>query len=261
MRPFGGEKPAALRFHLAGVAFVLLGLLSNSLLSPSSQVLGPVFTHGDRKVPKVALTFDDGPNEPFTGQILDVLEARGVKATFFLVGENVRRFPDTVRREAALGMEVGNHTMHHANLVGRPGSAIFREIVEAQEAIEKTCGEQPVWFRPPHGFRDPRLFRQTRRLHLAVAEWSVMPKDWTVPGMPAIVQRVLNAVKPGDIILLHDGVNASEGDRSETVMALPYILDGLQARGLKPVTLSELAASGGRGLRGYRTLESWRTDR
>jgi peptidoglycan/xylan/chitin deacetylase (PgdA/CDA1 family) len=261
MTPSVGKKPSLHRFHVVGVGLLLFGFLSRSLLSPSSQVLGPAFTHGDRRVPEVALTFDDGPNEPYTGRILDILEARRVKATFFLVGENVRRFPGTVRREAALGMELGNHTMHHANLVGRSGGAIFREMEEAQEAIEQTCGVEPLWFRPPHGFRDPRLFRQAARLDLAVAEWSVMPKDWTQPGMPAIVQRVLNTVKPGDIILLHDGVNATGGDRSETVEALPYILDGLEARGLKPVTLSELAASGGRGLRGYRRLEDRLKDR
>ncbi|MGC8762227.1 MAG: polysaccharide deacetylase family protein [Acidobacteriota bacterium] len=261
MTRFRRREPAALRFHVVGAGLAVLWLLSRSVLSPSSQVLGPAFTHGDRRGPEVALTFDDGPNEPYTGQILDILEARGVKATFFLVGENVRRYPGTVRREAALGMELGNHTMHHATLVGRPGPAIFREIADAQETIEEASGVTPVWFRPPHGFRDPRLFRQAGRLGLAVAEWSVMPKDWTAPGMPAIVQRVLNAVRPGDIILLHDGVNAVGGDRRETVEALPYILDGLQARGLKPVTLSQLAASGGRGLRGYRKLEGRAADR
>ncbi len=255
------KKTPAHRFHAVGAGLALFWLLSRSVLSPSSQVLGPVFTHGDRRVPEVALTFDDGPNEPYTGRILDILEARHVKATFFLVGENVLRFPGAVRREAALGMELGNHTMHHPNLVGRSGPAIFREIEQAQETILQTSGVEPVWFRPPHGFRDPRLFRQTGRLDLAVAEWSVMPRDWTSPGMPAIVQRVLNAVKPGDIILLHDGVNAVGGDRHETVEALPYILDGLEARGLKPVTLSELAASSGRGLRGYRRLEARWKDR
>ena len=166
------RRSTGLRFHAVGAGLALLYLLSRSVLAPSSQVLGPVFTHGTSRVPQVALTFDDGPNEPYTGQILDILEARRVKATFFLVGVNVQRYPGTVQREATLGMELGNHTMHHADLLGRSGKTIFQEIAEAQEAIEEVSGVQPRWFRPPHGFRDPRLFRQAERLGLSVAEWS-----------------------------------------------------------------------------------------
>ena len=246
------------RFWLLGPGIVVLFLAARAMLSPGSQMCGPVFVHGDRRGDCVALTFDDGPSEPYTGQVLDILQARGVKATFFLVGENALRFPDSVRREAALGMEIGNHSMTHPNMILRRPSSVFWEVAQTESILETLTGIRPRWFRPPHGFRDPRLFQQTRRLDLPVAGWSNMPKDWTTPGMDVIVQRVLNQLKPGDIILLHDGENAmAGGDRSQTVRALPYILDGIAARGLKPVTLSELARKGGLGLRDYRRMEAY----
>lgn len=210
----------------------------------------------------VALTFDDGPNDPYTTQILDILKARGAKATFFLIGENALQFPDTVRREAAEGMEIGNHTYNHGSMVRAMNQTLDWQIDKTQETLKKLVGFEPRWFRPPHGFRDPRLFSRTRRDDLAVAEWSNMPRDWTRPGTDVIVKRTLGKLEPGDIILLHDGMTVYVGgDRSQTVAALPRILDGIQARGLRCVTLSELAANGGRGLKDYRQLERENADK
>ncbi len=243
------------RFHFVEVAVILATLWAHSVLSHRSQVFGPAFTHGDRNGDMVALTFDDGPNDPYTTQILDILKARGVKATFFIVGENAMQFPDAVRREVAEGMEIGNHTYNHGSVVRAQSHTIEWQIDETQETLQRIAGVQPKWFRPPHGFRDPRLFSKTRHKDLVVAEWSNMPRDWTRPGTEVIVERTLEKLKPGDIILLHDGANVYVGgDRSQTVAALPRIIDGIQARGLRCVTLSELAASGGRGLKDYRRL-------
>ena len=241
---------------MIGPGFVVLWFALHSMLSPKSQVCGPAFTHGSRHGNLVAITFDDGPNEPYTGRILDTLQARGVKATFFIIGENALQFPDTVRREQALGMEIGNHSYNHNILLHESGKEVAWQITQTQDTIERITGMRPVWFRPPHGFRDPRLFPKTRRFDLAVAEWSNMPKDWTRPGTAVIVKRTLDKLKPGDIILLHDGDSVYVGgDRSQTVEALPAILDGIAARGLTPVTLSELAKAGGRGLKDYTRLE------
>lgn len=248
-----GDRP--LRFHFVGVGIVLAYFLVNSALSYRSQLYGPAFTHGSRKGDAVALTFDDGPNEPYTSQILEVLRAKGVKATFFIVGENALQFPGTVRREVADGMEIGNHTFTHGSMVRAMNNTIEWQIDRTQETIKDIAGIEPRWFRPPHGFRDPRLFSMTRHDDLAVVEWSNMPRDWTCPGTDVIVQRTLEKLKAGDIILLHDGRTVYVGaDRSQTVAALPRIIDGIRAKGLRCVTLSELAAGGGRGLRGYRRM-------
>lgn len=175
---------------------------------------------------------------------------------FHFIGENALQFPDTVRREVAEGMEIGNHTYNHGSTVRTTNQTLDWQTDMTQETLKRLVGFEPRWFRPPHGFRDPRLFSRTRRDDLAVAEWSNMPRDWTRPGTDVIVKRTLDKLEPGDIILLHDGMTVYlGGDRSQTVAALPRILDGIQARGLRCVTLSELAANGGRGLRDYRRFE------
>ncbi len=244
------------RFHFVGAGIILAYFIVHSMLSPKSQVYGPAFTHGSRKGNAVAITFDDGPNEPYTGQILEILKARDVKATFFVIGENAMQFPDTVRRELAQGMEVGNHSYNHQIILHEKSSTILWQIQQTQDTLKQITGRDPKWFRPPHGFRDPRLFGKTRRFDLAVAEWSNMPRDWTCPGTDVIVRRVLDKLRPGDIILLHDGDSVYVGgDRSQTVAALPRILDGIQARGLHCVTLTELADEGGRGLKDYRRFQ------
>lgn len=254
-RRFLDFRASETRLHFIGVGIVVTAFLAHSALSHRSQVFGPAFTHGDRRGGTVALTFDDGPNDPYTTEVLDILKARGVKATFFVIGENAMQFPDTVRREVAEGMEIGNHTYNHGSVVRAKGRTIEWEIDETQATLRRIAGVEPKWFRPPHGFRDPRLFSRTRHNDLVVAEWSNMPRDWTCPGADAIVERTLEKLKPGDIILLHDGDSVYVGgDRSQTVAALPRIIDGIQARGLRCVTLSELAAGGGRGLKDYRRL-------
>jgi peptidoglycan/xylan/chitin deacetylase (PgdA/CDA1 family) len=242
--------------HVVGVGVVLAYFMVNSLLSHTSQVCGPAFTHGNRKGDAVAITFDDGPNEPYTGQILDVLEAYHAKATFFLIGENVLQFPGTVRREVCAGMEIGNHSFNHQMVITESNANLLWQITQTQETIGQVAGVTPAWFRPPRGFRDPRLSVYTKRNDLAVAEWSNMPRDWTCPGTEVIVKRTLDKLKPGDIILLHDGKTVYVGgDRSQTVEALPAILEGIRARGLRCVTLSELASGGGRGLKTFRRLQ------
>lgn len=252
--PKQGVTPST-RFHFVAAGLIFVAFMVNSLLFPKSQVCGPAFTHGDRHGDEVALTFDDGPNEPYTSQVLDILGAESVKATFFLIGQNAMEFPDTVRREVAEGMEIGNHSYNHPILVKEKGATILWQITRTQEVLQGISGLEPKWFRPPHGFRDPRLFPKTRRCDLAVVEWSNMPKDWTRPGVDVIVKRTLDKLKPGDIILLHDGDGVYiGGDRSQTVEALPRIIQGIRAKGLRPVTLSELARGGGRGLKDYQRL-------
>jgi len=239
-------------FRLVGpLFFVIFAAVAHGVLSPRSELYGPVLVHGDRHGDSVALTFDDGPNEPYTSQVLDILKARGVRATFFLVGINARNYPETVRRIVAEGHEIANHSFTHPYLIREGGESMLWQIDETQRTLEEISGVRPRWFRPPHGFRDPRLFPKTRRLSLDVCEWSNMPRDWTRPGTRVIVDRVLRDLQPGDIVLLHDGAGTVHGgDRSQTVEALPRILDALAARGLRPVTVTQIATGIDRS--GYR---------
>ena len=236
----------SLHFFDFGITLLVLALIAHSTFAPRSRMWGPVFSHASRHCDCVAVTFDDGPNEPYTSEILRILKADHAHATFFLIGENALTYPGTVREIVRDGNEIGNHSFTHPRLIEEGGSQMAWQVDHTQDVLEQISGIAPRWFRPPYGTRDPRLFPKTRREDLRVAEWSKMSRDWTKPGVDRIVSRTLKHLKPGDIILLHDGDNTIHGgDRSETVAALPFILAGIRARGLTPVTVSELAARSG----------------
>ena len=196
----------------------------------------------------VALTFDDGPNEPYTGRILDVLGERGVKATFFVVGVNATRHPRTLLRIVAEGHAVGNHTWSHARLGTLTPAWAEAEIEQGAAVIETLSGARPRLFRPPAGdVGDPAALRRTcRRLECLNVMWSVDAQDDdddAVPEVDPIVERVLRLVTPGAIVLLHDGDGLKvEPYKGSTVQALPRIVDGLISRGYRMVTVPELLA-------------------
>ena len=190
--------------------------------------------HGPRDVSRVALTFDDGPG-PDTPALLDALRAGGAAATFFLHGRNVAQHPALVRRVRDEGHELGNHALTHENLRRHPVKTV-REVVATQRLVADAAGVRPRVFRPPYGAGGAAA----RLLRLPVIGWDVDPRDWTRPGPDAIVERVLANVRPGSIVLLHDG----RGYRDETVAAVPRILEGLSMRRLEPVTVSELLSLG-----------------
>jgi peptidoglycan/xylan/chitin deacetylase (PgdA/CDA1 family) len=183
----------------------------------------------------VALTFDDGPS-PYTAQILAILHAFRAHATFFAIGRQVIQDPAMVRAEVSAGDEVGNHTYSHANLLYLSNLGIRTQLLQTQEVIHAAAGISPVWFRPPDGAIDSRVAAVAASLGLRPILWSVDPRDWSRPGTSAIIQRVLAAVRPGSVVLLHDG----GGDRSQTVAALSVILRALQAEGYRILTVSGL---------------------
>jgi peptidoglycan/xylan/chitin deacetylase (PgdA/CDA1 family) len=183
----------------------------------------------------VALTFDDGPSS-YTPPILAVLRAFRAHATFFAIGRQVLQDPALVRAEVSAGDEVGNHTYTHADLLYLSNQSIRMQLIQTQEAIHAAAGITPVWFHPPDGAIDLRVAAVAASLGLRPVLWSVDPRDWSRPGTSAIIQRVLAAVRPGGIILLHDG----GGDRSQTVAALSIILRALQAEGYRFLTVSGL---------------------
>lgn len=197
----------------------------------------------------VALTFDDGPNEPYTGQILDLLRERDVKATFFVVGVNATRFPRTLLRIVEEGHAVGNHTWSHTLLSQLEPAWRQAEIAQGADVIEALSGRRPRLFRPPGGDPgDPAELRRTcRKLECLIVTWSVDgldDDDYRVPDVDPIVERVLRLIEPGAIVLLHDGDGLKAAPyRGSTVQALARILDGLISRGYRMVTVPELLGS------------------
>lgn len=180
----------------------------------------------------VALTFDDGPAES-TGELLDILAARNVKATFFLIGENAAEHPELVRREHAAGHEIADHSYTHADLGRASRQEILSELNRTQDAIRRASGVTPVLLRPPYGSTSGRLKKITRGMGLAQVMWTVDPLDWEHRDTEYVEKRVLKAVKPGHIVLLHD-------IHPTTVKAVPKIVDELAERGYVFVTVSEL---------------------
>jgi peptidoglycan/xylan/chitin deacetylase (PgdA/CDA1 family) len=177
----------------------------------------------------VALTFDDGPWPHTTAHILTILTRRQAPATFFVVGRQVQRYPELVRRELAAGMAIGSHSYRHPQPFDRlPVARIRDEIAQGRRTLQP-LGVDPVGFRPPGGAASPAVVAAAQQVGDRTVLWSVDPADWQ-PGVTTnqLVQRVLAATRPGAIVLLHDG----GGNRSATVAALPAIIDGLRRLGL-----------------------------
>jgi peptidoglycan-N-acetylglucosamine deacetylase len=200
---------------------------------PWSTFFRPVLIRGPQEGNRVTLTFDDGPAEKFTEQILAILREHRVPATFFVCGKNVEQHPELLRRIVAEGHEVGNHSYSHFFTYFKSRRRMAEEIDRTQAIIEKITGERPGVFRPPYGARwfglVPTLLQ--RGMHLIL--WSVTGYDWK-KDTQGIIDAALRELKPGAIILLHDGREArppAEIDRSHTVAALPAIIAGARDRG------------------------------
>lgn len=187
----------------------------------------------------VALTFDDGPS-PYTPQILAVLRASHIRATFFVIGEQVQEFASFIRAEVAGGNDVGDHTYTHPDLLLLSRAAVVDQLKRTQRVVHAVARVTPKWFRPPYEAVDARVVRVAAALGMHTVTWTVDPGDWARPGVKLIVARVLAQVRPGSVILMHDG----GGDRSQTVAALRIILRTLLARGYRFETLDELFGLG-----------------
>lgn len=204
--------------------------------------IGVVYWHGDINEKKIALTFDDGPNEPYTSQILDILKRYDIKATFFLIGKNVEVYPEIVKRIAKDGHLIGNHTYTHPDLALELKFQIEKQIKRTEEAIFKAAGLRPYLFRPPYGLDNPWVFKEAEKLGYVIIKWSVSAHNGgkEIP-YDRILRRILNDVENGSIILLHDGDRlVKQADRSQIVKALPLIIESLQQKGYQFVTIPEL---------------------
>ncbi len=187
---------------------------------------------------RIALTFDDGPG-PLTASFLEVLRRQRVPATFFVVGRSVAGHEALLRRALREGHMLGNHSYTHASLAAADAGA-RRQITATQDAIVRATGFTPCLLRPPYGTSSKRLVATAGELSLRSVLWSVYPQDTRRPGAATIRRRVLSTTRPGSIILLHD----AGGDRRQTLAALPGIIRGLKARGLRFVTVTDLLGLG-----------------
>lgn len=198
---------------------------------------------GDPGPHKVALTFDDGPDPTWTPKILKILKEKNAPAAFFVLGSQVQQYPDLLESIASEGHEIGNHTYTHQNLTVAPDEQIDLELNATTRLIEAVTGHSTAYFRPPYNSDgtpsqpgEMRALRVARDLGYLTVTQSIDPDDWERPGADAIVDRVKNQRPNGSVILLHD----AGGDRSQTVAALPRIIDYLRARGDTLVPLSEI---------------------
>ncbi len=205
---------------------------------PEKTTWSDVRVHGQY----VALTFDDGPHFALTPRLLDTLKAKGVHATFFVVGQNAKEYPAILKRAIAEGHEIGNHSWSHPNLAKMSDEAVKSELNRTSDAVEAAIGKRPTLMRPPYG-----SFTKTQgkwfhdELGFTVVLWDVDPEDWRDPSAAVVEDRVLNGwkgstgVRNGSIVLSHD-------IHKGTVEAEPEIIDRLIAKGYKFATVSELIA-------------------
>lgn len=213
-------------------------------MAPASQLYGRTLTHGGDPS-QIALTFDDGPNDPHTMHLLEVLAKHNAKATFFLIGKYVRQRPDIVRAVADAGHEIGNHTDSHPNLILVPAARLRQELADCSKALEDALGKKVTLFRPPFGGRRPNVLRTARSLGLSPIMWSVTGYDWSAKSADKIVEKISRQVdyRPkaqGEIVLLHDGGHLAFGtDRGFTVEATRRLLERYAAR--RFVTVSGLS--------------------
>jgi peptidoglycan/xylan/chitin deacetylase (PgdA/CDA1 family) len=193
----------------------------------------------------VALTFDDGPSPIWTPQILDVLKKSNVKATFFMIGMHVKKYPQVAQRVAQEGHEIGNHSLSHHVLLYYTKEELKKEILANEAMIKDVTGQKTILFRPPKAWLTKREKKKIRDLGYKVVLWTLNSKDWVTFDDKYIIRYILKNIRPGDIILFHDSggtFSIEGGDRHETVSAISRLAEKLKEKGYKFVTVSELLA-------------------
>jgi peptidoglycan/xylan/chitin deacetylase (PgdA/CDA1 family) len=212
-------------------------------MAPSGQWFGQTFAGGIRGSKQIALTYDDGPNDPHTLKLLDVLAKHGVRATFFMIGRYVQQRPDIARAVAQTGHIIGNHTFAHPLLIFKPEAQTRSQLVDCRQALEDAVGKHSNLFRPPFGGRRPATLRIACELGLQTVMWNVTGYDWNAPPAAVIEKRVARQMRGGDVILLHDGGHRIMGvDRAQTVIATDNLIRRYRDQGYEFVTVDEMLA-------------------
>jgi peptidoglycan/xylan/chitin deacetylase (PgdA/CDA1 family) len=229
-------------FYVIALAAVLSSSGARIDAQPAGHSTGSYINHIATQDKVIALTFDDGPNEPYTSQVLKILRDNDVRATFFLIGKNVMFFPGVAREIVQEGHAVANHSYSHPFFLAlEPSKYQGRQIDSDEQILESVTGVHCTLFRPPHGFHSPWLLRAAAKRGLTSVGWSENASDWRNVTSAQIADRIVRHARSGNIILLHDGLNVAHGvDRSKTVNALPAIIANLKAQGYRFVTIPEL---------------------
>jgi peptidoglycan/xylan/chitin deacetylase (PgdA/CDA1 family) len=210
---------------------------------PTSQIFGQAIIGGPDPR-EFALTYDDGPNDPYTFKLLDVLAEHDVRATFFLIGRFVRQRPDIVRAIRSAGHLVGNHTTTHPVLLFQSPKHAREELAGCNAAIEDVLGEPVRYFRPPHGARRPDVLRAARELGLTPVLWNAMGYDWKPTTPETVLANLQKGIRRNQVrgvgsnLLLHDGGQAGIGqDRAHSVAATARLLESAKGEGIRFVTV------------------------
>jgi len=207
-------------------------------MAPTGQWYGQTFASGIRGSKQIALTYDDGPNDPHTLKLLDVLAKHNVRATFFMIGRYVQQRPGIARAVAQAGHAIGNHTFTHPLLIFKSEAQTRTELVDCHQALQDAIGEHSNLFRPPFGGRRPATIKIARELGLQTAMWNVTGYDWSAPPAAVIEKKVERQMRGGDLILLHDGGHRVLGaDRAQTVIATDNLIQRYKDEGYEFVTV------------------------
>jgi peptidoglycan/xylan/chitin deacetylase (PgdA/CDA1 family) len=210
-------------------------------MAPTGQWYGHTFCGLPQSSKQLALTYDDGPNDPHTLKLIHVLAKHNVKATFFLIGRYVRMRPDIVRDLVQAGHVVGNHTQTHPLLIFQRAARVRRELEECQAAISEAVGSPASLFRPPFGGRRPVVMRIIREMGMKPVMWNITGYDWNAKSADDIENMVSRRVRGGNVILLHDGGHLEMGaDRSRTVEATERLITKFHAQGYSFVTIPQM---------------------
>jgi peptidoglycan/xylan/chitin deacetylase (PgdA/CDA1 family) len=206
---------------------------------PNDYMPDPPARRNDRTV---ALTFDDGPS-PYTPAILAVLRRHGVPATFCMLGDQAQRYPAMARQVAVEGHQLCNHSRDHRDMARLSAKQARREVMAAERQIRDAAGVAPTIFRFPYGSSDPLARQVVHGYGMRALSWTVDPQDWTRPAASTITRRIVRHVRPGSIVLMHDG----GGDRSHTVASLAATIRQLERHGYRFVLAQPSGASPGSG--------------
>jgi peptidoglycan/xylan/chitin deacetylase (PgdA/CDA1 family) len=227
-----------LGYFISGAATAAAVAAGYQSMAPTGQWYGRTFTSLKPGTRQIALTYDDGPNDPHTERLLDVLARHNMHATFFLIGGYVQQRPDIARSIAGAGHVIGNHTFAHPLLTFQSEAEIKRQLSDCRKALQDAIGEHSNLFRPPFGGRRPAVLRIARELGLEPVMWSVTGYDWSAPPAAVIERKVEKQMRGGDVILLHDGGDKQLGaDRSQTVIATDHLITRYKAEGYEFVSV------------------------
>lgn len=228
-------------YLLSAAALVAASTAGYQSMAPSGQWYGKTFTRLPRATKKLALTYDDGPNDPHTLRLMEVLAKHDVRATFFCIGRYAQQKPQIVRDLVEAGHVVGNHTYTHPNLALQSQTQVRIQLTTCQNVLSDVIGAASKLFRPPYGGRRPSVLRIAREMGLEPVMWSITCYDWKATSAEQIEKHVKRQLRGGDVILLHDGGHMEMGvNRGHSVAATDRLIAKYKSEGYEFLTIPEM---------------------